>query len=101
LLNLFFGAHDTHVEDAISLALYLTTKACACVCPSGYHRYTLASSFCPTGFIDVERGIAPYIATLVTLGGRTTRDGHLKTQPLRCISTPESHARRFTLGLEL
>jgi hypothetical protein len=35
----FFGIHGTHIEDAISLALYVTTKAHACVCPSGYHRY--------------------------------------------------------------
>jgi hypothetical protein len=48
--------------------------------PSVHHRFVLVV------LLDLlrsdERGTAPYIPGLVTLGGRATRDGHLKTQPL-------------------
>ncbi len=61
--------------------------------------FTIGTPFVPLDLLrSVEWGIAPYIAGLVTLGGRTTRDGHLKA--LAQYFHAESQARPFTLGLE-
>jgi len=104
LLNFVFGAHDTHFGDAISLALYVTTNS---LCMRGPK---WLASVHPRSFLVVpldllrlvERGNSTLHCGISDLG-RSHDEGWSPegANPLRCISTPESQARRFTLGLEL